>query len=111
MSSTSRAAPARSPSAPATSLTMGRRSKTRTARGTPILRPLPQRFSKRLARRNRLMASAGASVFQGWDNFYFMVGSAAAGLIGLLFVVVTLTAGFDRDQAQRGQALYMNPTM
>jgi len=50
-------------------------------------------------------------VFQGWDNYFFMLGSAGAGLIGLLFVVVTLTAGFDREQALRGQALYMFPTM
>jgi hypothetical protein len=49
-------------------------------------------------------------VLQGWDNFYFMLGSAAAGLIGLLFVVVTLTTGTDRAQVQRGQALYMTPT-
>ena len=49
-------------------------------------------------------------MLQGWDNFYFMVGSAAAGLIGLLFVVVTLTTGTDRSQVQRGQALYMTPT-
>lgn len=49
-------------------------------------------------------------VLQGWDNFYFMMGSAAASLIGLLFIVVTLTAGSDRAQVQRGQALYMTPT-
>jgi len=49
-------------------------------------------------------------VLQGWDNFYFMVGSAAAGLIGLLFVVVTLTTGTERSQVLRGQALYMTPT-
>ncbi len=47
---------------------------------------------------------------QGWDNFYFMLGSAAAGLIGLLFVVVTITTGVERSQVQRGQALYMTPT-
>ena len=49
-------------------------------------------------------------MFQGWSNFYFMIGSAAAGLIGLLFVVVTLTSGIDRSKAMRGQALYMTPT-
>ena len=49
-------------------------------------------------------------MFDGWDNFYFMLGSAAAGLIGLLFVVVTLTAGFERSQASRGATLYMSPT-
>jgi hypothetical protein len=49
-------------------------------------------------------------MFEGWDNFYLMLGPAAAGLIGLLFVVVTLTAGFDRSKAVRGQALYLTPT-
>ena len=43
-------------------------------------------------------------MFQGWDNYFFMLGSAGAGLIGLLFVVVTLTAGIDRSRAQRGAA-------
>ena len=38
------------------------------------------------------------------------VDVAAAGLIGLLFVVVTLTAGFDHAQASRGAKLYMTPT-
>jgi hypothetical protein len=49
-------------------------------------------------------------MFTGWDNFYFLIGSAAAGLIGLLFVVVTLTAGFERSRALRGATLYMTPT-
>lgn len=49
-------------------------------------------------------------MFSGWDNFYFLIGSAAAGLIGLLFVVVTLTAGFERSRALRGASLYMTPT-
>jgi hypothetical protein len=47
----------------------------------------------------------------GWDNFYFMLGSAAAGLIGLLFVVVTLTSGFERSEALRGARLYTTPTV
>ncbi len=49
-------------------------------------------------------------MFHGWDNFYLMLGSAAASLIGLLFVVVTLTQGFDRDRALKGVAIYMTPT-
>src|SRR5215469_14261037 len=53
----------------------------------------------------------GERMFQGWDNYFLMMGSAGGGLIGLLFVVITLTAGFERSQAQRGQALYMTPTM
>lgn len=50
-------------------------------------------------------------MFQGWDNYFLMMGSAGGGLIGLLFVVITLTAGFERNQALRGQALYLTPTM
>jgi len=40
-----------------------------------------------------------------------MIGSSSAGLIGLLFVVVTLTSGADRAQAERGQALYLTPSV
>ncbi len=46
-----------------------------------------------------------------WENFYFMVGSAAAGLIGLLFVVETLTAGYDRSTSLKGAKLYLTPTV
>jgi hypothetical protein len=48
-------------------------------------------------------------MFKDWDNFYLMIGSAAGALIGLLFVVVTLTTNLGRDKAARGQQLYMTP--
>lgn len=38
-----------------------------------------------------------------------MVGSSAAALIGLMFVVVTLTAGRDRQQLEYGKHLYTSP--
>jgi hypothetical protein len=47
----------------------------------------------------------------GWDNFYYLIGSASAGLIGLLFVVVSLSTGRDRETSLRGAALYMTPTV
>ncbi len=47
----------------------------------------------------------------GWSNFYFLIGSAAAGLIGLMFVVVTLTAGGERSRTLRGAAIYLTPTI
>jgi len=50
-------------------------------------------------------------VAPGWSNFFFLVGSAAAGLIGLMFVIVTLMAGVERSRALRSQALYMTPTI
>ncbi|HEY5290131.1 MAG TPA: hypothetical protein VIJ59_08870 [Caulobacteraceae bacterium] len=46
-----------------------------------------------------------------WSNFYFLIGSASAGLIGLMFVVVTLTAGRERASSLRGVALYSTPTV
>jgi hypothetical protein len=50
-------------------------------------------------------------MFQGWENFYILIGSASGALIGLLFVVVTLTSNLDRDRALRGAALFMTPTV
>ena len=50
-------------------------------------------------------------MFGSWDNFYILLGSAAGALIGLLFIVVTLTAGLDREQALRGASRYMTPTL
>jgi hypothetical protein len=50
-------------------------------------------------------------MFEGWGEFYLMIGSAGAALVGLLFVVVTLTSGLTEDRAIQGQALFMTPTM
>ncbi len=50
-------------------------------------------------------------MFEGWDNFFVLTGTAAGGLIGLLFVVVTLTAGFERNRALRGSEIYMAPNL
>lgn len=48
-------------------------------------------------------------MFEGWENFYLIIGPSAAALIGLMFVVVTLTAGRDRQQSERGKHLYSSP--
>lgn len=48
-------------------------------------------------------------MFEGWENYYLMVGSAAGALIGLMFVVVTLTAGRGRSETDRGKRLYTSP--
>ena len=50
-----------------------------------------------------------ADMFEGWENFYLIVGPSAAALIGLVFVVVTLTAGRQRDDTERGKHLYTSP--
>jgi hypothetical protein len=46
---------------------------------------------------------------EGWSDYFFMIGSSAAALIGLMFVVVTLTAGRNRDEVERGKQLYTSP--
>jgi hypothetical protein len=49
-------------------------------------------------------------MFEGWDNFFLLVGGAGGGLIGLLFVVVTLGGRpRDRDAKLRGIGIYMGP--
>jgi hypothetical protein len=48
-------------------------------------------------------------MFEGWSEYFFMIGSSAAALIGLMFVVVTLTAGRDRAEVERGKHLYTSP--
>jgi hypothetical protein len=50
-------------------------------------------------------------VFHGWDNYFTLTGTASGGLIGLLFVVVTLTAGLEHSRAMRASAIYMTPNM
>jgi hypothetical protein len=51
-----------------------------------------------------------APALQGWDNFYVIIGSAAAGLTGLTFVVIALAA--DADMARlSGLKIFVSPTV
>src|SRR4051794_30315587 len=51
-------------------------------------------------------------MFEHWDSFYLLVGGAAGALIGLLFVVATLTQGAQNpDSALRGASVYMTPVV
>jgi len=50
------------------------------------------------------------SPLTGWDNFYVIAGSAAAGLTGLTFVVITLSAGARRVNAV-GLHTFVTPTI
>ena len=42
-------------------------------------------------------------MFEGWENFFLIVGPSAGALIGLMFVVVTLSQGRDRQQYETGK--------
>ena len=48
-------------------------------------------------------------MFDRWGEYFFMIGSSAAALIGLMFVVVTLTAGRDRSELEPGKKLFTSP--
>ncbi len=48
-------------------------------------------------------------MFEGWTDYFVLLGTAAGGLIGLLFVVVTLTANIERSRALRAAGIYMTP--
>jgi len=48
-------------------------------------------------------------MFSDWDNFYLIVGSGGGALIGVMFVVATLTAGLEENRASRGAVIYITP--
>ena len=48
-------------------------------------------------------------MFEHWGEFYLMAGSAAAVLIGLIFVVVSLLQDRSRSSVLTGSQLYMGP--
>jgi len=50
-------------------------------------------------------------MFDGWQNFFGVLGAAAATLIGLLFIVVTLTSGRPVSTNVPGTRLFTSPTV
>jgi len=48
-------------------------------------------------------------MFEGWHEFYLMAGGAAAVLIGLIFVVISLMQDRTRSTVLVGSRLYMGP--
>jgi hypothetical protein len=50
-------------------------------------------------------------MFSHWSEFYLLAGSAAAVLIGLIFVVVTLMQDRSRSSVLAGSKLYMGPVV
>lgn len=50
-------------------------------------------------------------MLHGWDNFFIMAGTAAATLIGLLFVAVTVGTGFSTSRIVHGTGGFLTPTL
>jgi len=50
-------------------------------------------------------------MFDHWDEFFLLAGSAAAVLIGLIFVVISLMHDRPRSSVLAGSRLYMGPVV
>src|ERR1700736_2928532 len=59
------------------------------------------------------MTESASSVLAPWSNFYIMTGSAAGGLTGLMFVVITLLTGAEHLPTIRrdGLSTFSTPTV
>jgi len=58
------------------------------------------------------MPETMSSVLTAWSNFYVIVGSSAAALTGLMFVVITLVVGLERSRrTPDGVATFSTPTV
>jgi hypothetical protein len=51
------------------------------------------------------------SLLAAWSSFYVMIGSSAAALTGLVFVVITLVTRTQRPSQQDGVATFTTPTV
>jgi hypothetical protein len=50
-------------------------------------------------------------MLHSWDNFYIMAGTAGATLIGLLFVIVTLSTHLSPSRVAHGVHAFLTPTL
>ena len=51
------------------------------------------------------------SLLQDWDKFFMMAGAAAATLVGLLFVAITLGADLSTPRGVYGTRTFLTPTL
>ena len=57
------------------------------------------------------MREAAASPLTAWESFYVITGAAAAALIGLMFVAITLVAGGRAGRDRGGIDAFSTPTV
>ncbi|MBV9719979.1 MAG: hypothetical protein JOZ77_11720 [Candidatus Eremiobacteraeota bacterium] len=57
------------------------------------------------------MPENAAALLTPWSSFYVMTGSAAAGLTGLMFVVISLVTGWERGANRDGISTFSTPTV
>jgi hypothetical protein len=59
----------------------------------------------------RLMPETLAQTLRDWQTFYLLVGGAAAGLVGLTFVAITVGSGSINQQDLTGLRTFINPSL
>lgn len=52
-----------------------------------------------------------AKLLDPWNSFYVMIGSAAAALTGLMFVVISLARDAERRASRGGVSVFSSPTV
>ena len=52
-----------------------------------------------------------AETLKEWHDFYLLVGTAGATLLGLLFIAVSLGAGYLTEERQSGTRTFMSPVV
>jgi hypothetical protein len=57
------------------------------------------------------VSDPAVSQLADWGNFYVIIGSAAAGLTGLMFVVITLGAEAQTVRSEKGLRAFVTPTV
>ncbi|HZO72623.1 MAG TPA: hypothetical protein VFB60_10510 [Ktedonobacteraceae bacterium] len=57
------------------------------------------------------MQEVAVSLLTGWENFYVIIGSAAAALTGLMFVVITLIASVQARRSSGAVATFSTPNV
>ncbi len=50
-------------------------------------------------------------MMQAWETFYLVLGTSAAALVGVMFIVATLGAEIAFEQVDRGTIVYQTPTV
>jgi hypothetical protein len=57
------------------------------------------------------MTESASTILTPWSNFHIMLGSSAASLTGLMFVVITLVTGGERRRSEDGISAFSTPTV
>src|SRR2546428_13378851 len=52
-----------------------------------------------------------SQTLQGWQNFYLLVGTAAATLVGLMFVAISLGSRFITQESIPALRTFVSPTL